>query len=212
MGGNRMFKKSVPSLIIALTGGIGSGKSTVANLFSDLGVPIIDADHISREIVTPGSDLLKKIIDYFGESYLDPSGNLNRSLLRTRIFESPTDRQWLENILHPEIYNNMKAKIKTLKSTKTSYFYIICVIPLLFETGKPDFIDKVFVVDADEASQIDRIISRDKLTKIQAETSLKTQCSRDVRLKNADEIIENNGDLAYLKTQVLKLDQKYRLS
>jgi dephospho-CoA kinase len=199
-------------LIIALTGGIGSGKSTAASFFSDLGVPIIDADQLSRELVMPGSEILKEIITYFGQDYLDTTGNLNRHKLRQRIFEFPEDRQWLERILHPKIYALMKAKIKALflLPDQKNIPYIICVIPLLFETGKPDFIDCVLVIDTEESAQITRAVQRDNLTESQVQNSLKSQCNREIRLKGADDIIDNNGDAAQLKSQVLKLDQKYR--
>jgi dephospho-CoA kinase len=172
--------------VIALTGGIGSGKSTVADLFSALGVPVIDADALSRQLVVPGSECLKKIVDYFGKEYLDKSGRLKRRKLRTRIFTFP-DRM-------------MKAKLAEINAP-----YVICVIPLLVETEKPDFIDKIIVVDTDEISQIMRITSRDQLTHIQAKTILKSQSSREMRAKLADEVIYNNSDLAELKIQVNKL-------
>jgi dephospho-CoA kinase len=186
--------------VIALTGGIGSGKSTVADLFSALGVPVIDADALSRQLVVPGSECLKKIVDYFGKEYLDKSGRLKRRKLRTRIFTFPEDRLWLEKLLHPEIYRMMKAKLAEINAP-----YVICVIPLLVETEKPDFIDKIIVVDTDEISQIMRITSRDQLTHIQAKTILKSQSSREMRAKLADEVIYNNSDLAELKIQVNKL-------
>src|SRR5262245_56530377 len=115
-------------LVVALTGGIGSGKSTVARLFSDQGAPVIDADQLSREAVMPGSDLLAKIIAHFGKNYLDKTGHLIRHQLRARIFANPEDRRWLEEILHPEIYARMKEKLNALSIAHRQHAisYIIC--------------------------------------------------------------------------------------
>lgn len=201
------------ALTIVLTGGIASGKSTVADLFSELGIPIIDADQISRELVQPGSIILDKIIAYFGKEYLNQKNNkntLNRSKLRERIFNFPKDREWLENLLHPEVYRIIQERIQA--QSTNSIPYIICVIPLYFETQKPEDIkfDKIFVVDTDEKLQIFRLMERDHITLDQAKNILETQSHRDARLDGADEIIQNNGDLKLLKTQILKIDKKYR--
>jgi dephospho-CoA kinase len=205
LDGKRFLKlhKTLP-LIIALTGGIGSGKSTVANLFADLGVPIIDADQISRELVVSGSPLLEKITSYFGNRYIDDLGNLLREKLRSRIFESEKDRLWLESLLHPAIYEIIKERAKAQKVP-----YVICVIPLLFETDRPDFIDKVIVVDLAEELQIKRVSERDNISEEEIRAIINSQCSRKERLKKADEIIKNNGDIALLKLQVGKIHKKY---
>lgn len=198
-------------MAVVLTGGIASGKSTVANLFSALGIPIIDADQISRELVQPGSVLLDKIIHHFGRNYLCDN-SLDRSKLRERIFNFPEDRQWLENLLHPEIYSVIQEKIlgSRLRGNDGAP-YIICVIPLYVETQKPDDMkfDKIFVVDTEEKFQISRLIERDKMTVEQAKNILKSQSPREARLKSADEIIVNNGDIDSLKAQIVKIDKKY---
>jgi len=206
-------------LAIVLTGGIASGKSTVAHLFSDLGIPIIDADQISRELVQPGSVFLDKVIDYFGKDYLiveDNKNHLNRSKLRERIFNFPKDRAWLENLLHPEVYKIIRERIqeRITKQTTHSIPYIICMIPLYFEAKKPDDMrfDKIIVIDAEEKLQISRLMQRDDMTELQAKNILKSQHGREARLKGADEIVTNNNDLSLLKAQVLKIDQKYRTS
>ena len=211
------MRRSYP-LTIVLTGGIASGKSTVADLFADLGIPIIDADQISRELVQPGSIILDKIIGYFGKEYLiideDHKNHLNRSKLRERIFNFPEDRQWLENLLHPEVYKIMRERIqeKIKSHIKNPVPYIICVIPLYFEAKRPDNIifDKIIVIDVPQKLQISRLMQRDHIDQSQAENILKSQATRQTRLINADKIITNTGDLDFLQSQIVKIDQKYR--
>lgn len=191
-------------LKIALTGGIGSGKSTVAKLFADLGVDVIDADSIAHQLVTSGKPALKLIVDHFGTKFLDKNGKLDRKQLRELIFHDAKQKKWLEQLLHPLIYQEMEKRINKVKSP-----YCILVIPLLFETACPKFVDRVLVIDTKEELQIQRIIKRDKLPIEEINLIISAQASRETRLQQADDIIINNGSLANLKEQVKKLHQKY---
>jgi dephospho-CoA kinase len=191
--------------IIALTGAIGTGKSTVAKMFEELGVPVIDADKISHSLTGTNSDIIEMIISHFGNDYCDEKKNLNRAKLRQRIFESSEDKLWLEQLLHPKIYTKIREQIETIKTRSSKTPYIIIVIPLLFETGKPDFIDEVWNIDTQKNEQISRLLARDNMTKSSAEKIIAQQYSREKRLKMADKIILNNGDLTQLRTQILKI-------
>lgn len=191
-------------LIIGLTGGIGTGKSTVAALFAKLAVPIIDADDISRELVQPGKPVLAKIVEYFGNDIIDASGQLRRRELRNRIFADQHAKQWLESQLHPEIYQTMKNVIKNYQNP-----YLIMVIPLLLEVGRSDFIDRVLVVDAPEALQLSRVGRRDKADVKQISAIMQSQLPRAQRLVQADDVIINDSDELHLQQQVLTLHEKY---
>lgn len=191
-------------LIIGLTGGIGTGKSTVAGYFAQLGIPVIDADRIARELVIPGSPVLREIADAFGTELVLPDGNLDRPQLRQQIFSDPERRRQLEAILHPRIYAEMRRRMQTLHAA-----YCILVIPLLLETGKTGLVDRILVVDAPEISQRERVISRDGMSEDILEAILRTQISRSERLRAADDIIVNNTDLADLRDQVATLHRRY---
>ena len=191
-------------LIIGLTGGIGSGKSTVADMFRLLGVPVIDTDVISRQLVEPGQDALDEIITTFGNTILQ-DGMLDRSKVREIIFAESDKRQQLENILHPKIRDEVKNQL-----TNVSYPYVIIVIPLLAEKGKYDFIDRVLVVDCNEQLQLQRAMGRDNQHQKQIESIIKSQATRQQRLDLADDVIRNESDLNYLSRAVEKLDQSYR--
>ncbi len=185
-------------LTIGLTGGIGSGKSTVADFFEKLNVPIIDADKISHALTQPDTDITKKIIKHFGNS--------DRKQLRDIIFSNPIEKKWLENLLHPEIRKIMKEKIANVKSP-----YCICVIPLLAESTSIDFIDRILVIESSPELQISRAKMRDNSTADSIKAILASQASDLLRRKIADDIIINNGELEALKKQVLKLHQRYLL-
>ena len=191
-------------LVIGLTGGIGSGKSTVADLFIQLGVPVIDTDIISRQLVEPGTPALEEIKTQF-EKTLTPGGELDRSKLRQIIFTEPKKRQQLENILHPRIQDEVRNQL-----AKYSSSYAIVVIPLLTEKGKWSFIDRVLVVDCDENLQMQRTIERDEQDVEQVKSILKSQASRQQRLAIADDIITNESDITHLQIEVEQLDKKYR--
>lgn len=185
-------------LTIGLTGGIGSGKSTVADFFEKLNVPIIDADKISHALTQPDTDITKKIIKHFGNS--------DRKQLRDIIFSNPIEKKWLENLLHPEIRKIMKEKIANVKSP-----YCICVIPLLAESTSIDFIDRILVIESSPELQIARAKMRDNSTADCIKAILASQASDLLRRKIADDIIINKGDLKALKKQVLEFHQRYLL-
>jgi dephospho-CoA kinase len=189
---------------IALTGGIASGKSTVANLFAALGVPIVDTDVLAREVVAPGTPLLRQITDHFGMQVQSGDGSLDRQELRKRIFEDPEQRKWLEALLHPAIRELTDAHCKTATGP-----YVIVAIPLLVETGGEARFDRILVVDCEPELQLARLTARDGSTREEAERMLAAQAPRTARLAVADDVIHNDGDLAQLRDQVEKLHFQY---
>lgn len=190
---------------VALTGGIASGKTAVSDMFDELGVTVIDADVIAREVVAKGSEALKAIVEHFGEQVLTESGALDRHKLRTKVFSNEQERLWLNNLLHPLIRVEMKRRQDVADSV-----YSISVIPLLFESGQYKDYDRVLVVDCPEAVQLERLMMRDQSTKEQAQAILDKQASRHQRLSIADDVIVNDSDLHSLKQSVIKLDNQYR--
>ena len=191
--------------VIALTGGIGSGKSTVAELFAKLGTPIIDADLIARELTHIDQSAYKDIVNHFNEKQiLKADQTLNRNKLREIIFEDQKERQWLENLLHPLIQEKIADEIK-----KVSAPYCIVVIPLLFEVTPYNFIDRILVVDSPEEQQIARVIARDKTNSALIKKILKSQISRQQRISGADDIIVNENRISDLVPQVEKLHRIY---
>ncbi|WP_311791529.1 MULTISPECIES: dephospho-CoA kinase [Pantoea] len=189
---------------VALTGGIGSGKSTIANAFAALGVPIIDADVIAREVVEPGSAALQKIAERHGNGILTEEGTLNRARLRDIIFRSPDEKTWLNNLLHPLI----NARTQQLKALTTAP-YVLWVVPLLVENGLQRQADRVLVVDVDEATQLMRTIQRDGIDRQQAQNILSAQATRSARLAVADDVINNSGTPDEALPQVAALHQRY---
>jgi len=195
---------SRPPFRVALTGGIASGKSTVANLFAELGVPLIDTDVIAREVVEPGRPALAAIVAAFGPGVLDAQGCLDRRRMRERIFADPTAKQGLEAILHPAIRAEMERQ-----SRVTGGPYQVLVIPLLAESGRRDHVDRVLLVDVPEALQVQRLALRDGVSREQAEAALNAQATRAERLAIADDVIQNSGRVDELKQQVRALHEKY---
>ena len=191
-------------LVIGLTGGIGSGKSTVADLFRQLGVPVIDTDIISRQLVEPGKPALEEIKNNFGDVF-HKNGELDRAKLRQVIFNNPEKRQQLENILHPRVLDQVKVQLADLQSD-----YVIIVIPLLAEKGEWTFIDRVLVVDCTEEKQLQRSMNRDSQSEQQIKSIIKSQASRQQRLAIADDIISNESELDNLRLDVQQLDKKYQ--
>jgi len=189
---------------IGLTGGIASGKSTVANLFAALGVPIVDTDVLSREVVAPGSPLLRQITDHFGMQLQSEDGTLNRQELRKRIFADPEQRKWLEALLHPAIRKLTDARCEAATGP-----YVIVAIPLLVETSGEDRFDRVLVVDCEPKLQLARLIARDGTGREEALRTLAAQATREQRLAVADDVIHNDGDIAHLRDQVEKLHRQY---
>lgn len=192
-------------LSIGLTGGIGSGKTAVSDAFAKLGVQIIDTDILSRELVRPGSATLKKITEYFGNSILLESGELDRRRLRDIIFTDLEKKTWLEQLLHPEISQLVHKALAACTGD-----YVMVVVPLLFETGQYAFLDRVLVVDSPENLQLQRVLARDKTNPVQAERIMAEQLGRLQRLALADDIIVNDGSLADLQEKVNELHEQYR--
>jgi len=189
---------------VGLTGGIACGKSTVANLFAALGVPIIDTDLLAREVVTPGSPLLREITAHFGMQVLGSDGSLDRQELRARIFADPAQRQWLDALMHPAIRELTDARTEAATGP-----YVIVAIPLLVETGGAARFERVLVVDCDPKLQVARLAARDGNSREQAERILAAQASRAERLAVAHDVIHNDGDIAALRDQVEKLHRQY---
>jgi len=193
-----------PRLSIGLTGGIASGKSTVARRFSELGVPVIDADAAARAVVAPGRPGLAQVLARFGKSVLDPRAELDRQALRERIFADAHARRDLEAILHPLIREEM-ARLAAAASGP----YLIMAIPLLIEGGPRDDLDRILVVDLDETRQLARIVSRDGVSMAQARAILTAQASRAERLAKADDVLENAGSVEDLRAGVDRLHERY---
>ena len=193
-------------LRIGLTGGIGSGKSTVAELFAARGVPVIDADAIARELVEPGQPALAEIVASFGTDCIDAEGRLDRARLRERVFNDAAQREHLEAILHPRIRAVMAERTATQSTA-----YVLLVIPLLFESGQRDLVDRVLVVDVPVELQRARVSARDHLTDVQIDAILAAQVQRNLRINGADDVIDNSGDAAGLERQVDALHHHYLL-
>jgi dephospho-CoA kinase len=192
-------------LIIGLTGGIGSGKTTLTDFFSQLGVEIIDADIIAREVVEVGSPALIEIAKYFGDDYLLSDGKLNRILLRNRIFSNEVDKCWLNKLLHPLIRSNIVRQTKAAAST-----YCILVAPLLIENNLNVLVDRVLVVDVHEKTQLNRAMLRDNNSEEEIKAIIASQTSRTSRLQVANDIINNDkSSLSEIKAAVFDLDKKY---
>jgi len=190
---------------IGLTGGIASGKSAVADLFSKLGVPIIDTDVIAREVVQPGQPALDEIRSRFGEHMIDAAGNLDRAALREAIFSDDQARLDLEAILHPRIGAETRRQAEAAEGA-----YQVIVVPLLTSSPLIRFVDRVLVVDCDEATQLQRLLARDSESIDQARRILAAQASREDRLRIADDVIDNDRGLRDLRRAVTALDREYR--
>lgn len=189
---------------IGLTGGIGSGKSAVADCFYRLEVPVIDADLITRELVRPGTPALGEIAETFGKDVLQANGSLDRARLRQRIFNDAAARKRVEAILHPRVRDEIARQTSLLSAP-----YCIIVIPLLLESGQQDLVDRILVVDAPESLQIERTMDRDQVNREQVEKIVASQASREQRLAIADDVIENNGTLEDLAQKVEALHARY---
>jgi dephospho-CoA kinase len=195
-----------PALLIALTGGIASGKSAVAEEFAKLGVPVLDTDQIARDVVAPGSQALGQLVAEFGPEILDADGRLNRAYMRARVFSDPEQRRKLEAITHPAIRAELARR-----SAAAGGDYQVHVIPLLVETGRAEAYDRVLVVDCPEDAQMARLMARDGTSREQAEEMLAAQASREERLNAAHDVIENTGTLADLQRFVQTLHRNYAL-
>lgn len=196
-------------LIIGLTGGIGSGKSTVSQHFESLGVPIIDADVIARELVTPGQPALEEIVEEFGTEILAADGTLNRTQLRHQVFDSAEDRKKLEAILHPKVRDSMHQQVNALVDSTTPPAYCILSIPLLIESGWTNLIQRVLVIDTSLDQQRQRASQRDGLNAAQIDAVIRSQIDGETRLAAADDVIHNDTDIPALLAHVEDLHQQY---
>lgn len=194
--------------VVGLTGGIGSGKSTIADYFAELNVPMIDADVVARQVVEKGSPLLAQIHARFGDSVLTEEGELNRSALRQRVFADEAEKNWLNALVHPAIRTEM---LRQLDQTEADY--VLWVVPLLIENGLTEFCDRVLVVDVPPEIQLKRASARDNSQIETIKNIIKAQVSREERLTHADEVIDNSPPLAEnaenLKQQVQQLHTRY---
>lgn len=190
--------------IVALSGGIASGKTTVANLFAQRGVPIVDADIIARQVVEKGSLTLATLAQHFGQHILTPCGELNRSKLRDIIFQDPNERMWLNHYLHPIIHAETEKQLSQI-----TYPYVIWVVPLLIENNLHLRANRVLIIDTPTEVQIARLQKRDNIDENLAKNMLLSQASNDERISYADDIIVNNGQISALSSQIEQLHSKY---
>ncbi|GIU03271.1 dephospho-CoA kinase [Shewanella sp. c952] len=190
--------------IVGLTGGIGSGKTTVANLFADLGVVLVDADIVAREVVNPGSEGLAAIVEHFGAEILLSDGHLDRSMLRERIFNNDEQRLWLNGLLHPLIRETMLNNCKEAQSN-----YVIMVVPLLFENGLDRLVHRTLLVDISPQQQQQRTMARDDVSAKQVQNIIGSQATRAEKLSKADDVIDNQGEISALKCKVNALNSLY---
>ena len=191
-------------LKVGLTGGIGCGKSTVAKIFADLNIPVLDADQIAHRLVEKGQPALAQIQQAFGTAILNPDGSLNRKNLRELVFSDTKQKQKLESILHPLIYKTLQAELEQLNAP-----YCIISIPLLFETGMTHFVDRILVIDCPVETQIERVKIRDNLTIERIQSIIDNQVSRAFRKAKADDLIDNSTTDYRLAEQVKKLHNLY---
>ena len=190
---------------IGLTGGIGSGKSTVAALFKECGVTVIDSDEISHQLTQLGGGAIAAIRAAFGDGYIDASGALDRQKMRQLVFSDPAAKQRLEGILHPLIRAQMLAQSEAARSSP----YLLLVVPLLFEAGYHKLVQRTLIVDCAEATQVARAMRRSGLDEQGVRAIMAQQFSRAERLERADDVIQNDGDLQSLRQQVEWSHQRY---
>ena len=194
------------SLIIGLTGGIASGKSTVCKFFSNLSVPIIDADQISHDLTKINGSAYSEVIEYFGENITGENGDIDRKKLGTIVFNSKSKKEKLESIIHPKVLSTIQAEIKSRRGE-----YKIIEVPLLIESGFQEFTNRILVVDCSTETQMERLMKRDEVTEEYAKNILSNQIDRETRLKFANEIVinEKNNSLLKLEDQVKKIHNFY---
>lgn len=193
------------ALVIGLTGGIASGKTTVANLFQQqFGIEVVDADVVAREVVEPCSAGLNAIVERFGNQILTPQGSLDRAQLREIIFSQPNEKQWINALLHPMIRQRMQHQLQQVQSP-----YALLVIPLMVENNLQSLANKVIVVDVEPEIQIARTMHRDGVDAKQAESILASQATREQRLAIADYVIKNSTENQKLLPQITELHQKF---
>lgn len=191
-------------LKVGLTGGIGCGKTTVSQLFANHGIPTIDADLIAHQVVAVGQPALQRIADTFGKLSLNHDGSLNRVYIRELVFTQPEQKQKLEAIIHPLVFETIKTQVSKLNTA-----YCLISIPLLFETQTASEVDRVLVIDCPVETQVSRIMARDGLTKERILSIIATQVSHEFRVQHANDIILNDQDAPALAQQVEKLHNFY---
>jgi dephospho-CoA kinase len=184
-------------LIIGLTGGIGSGKTAASNEFEALGISIVDADIVAREVVEPGRPALQEIAEHFGKEILSEDGTLNRATLRNIIFSSEEQKSWLENLLHPIIRTEITKQLEAAQSP-----YVILVSPLLFETDQAELVERILLIDVPVEIQLARASERDQNSTEQIQKIIDKQLPRDYKLEHSNDVICNDQDLDYLRTRV----------
>lgn len=194
-------------IIIGLTGGIGCGKSEASKIFINLGIDVIDADKIARDIVFPGSQTLKKIEKHFGDSIITPSGGLDRVKLREIIFRDENEKKWLEELTHPIILNAISQKLNEPKKNKE--LYRILEFPLLLKKPQYQNLNRLLLIDASPDLQLERAMLRDNNKKELVKTIMKNQMNQKQRRLLADDIIDNEGSLFDLKDKIISLHKKY---
>lgn len=191
-------------MIIGLTGGIGSGKSAAADYFIDLGIDVIDADIVAKNVLSINSNGYNLFVKDFGEEYLNDNKEINRELLRKEIFSDEIKKKRLENIVHPNVRSNISDFINNSRSP-----YCIIMVPLIFETNSSKNYDRILVIDCDVETQIQRSALRDNQSIKEIKKIIHLQASRDQRLSIADDVISNISTLTNLKAEILKLHDKY---
>jgi len=189
---------------IGLTGGIASGKSTVADVFIELGAAVVDTDAVAREVVAPGESGLEAVATEFGSDILLPNGELDRRALRSIVFRDPQRRETLESILHPLIRARTLQVIASLEAP-----YVVVVVPLLLETGFAELVERILVVDCPEAQQLERLRQRDDVGESEAQAMLAAQIDRQTRLARAHDVIDNSGSIESTRAQVKALHERY---
>lgn len=193
------------NFIVGLTGGIGSGKTTVANIFAEYGITIVDADIIARDVVAIGSPALSHISAHFGPEFIHPGGQLNRVLLRKQIFSNEADKLWLNNLLHPLIREQLIRQLSEAQSP-----YCLLVAPLLIENNLITLVNRVLVVDVSEETQVNRTTTRDNNSADQVQAIIASQASRETKQKHADDLLNNDShSIEELKSSITKLHQHY---
>jgi len=191
--------------VVGLTGGIGSGKTTVADHFARLGIALVDTDLIARELVAPGERALAQIVAHFGETLQQADGTLDRAALRQRVFAQPEERRWLEALLHPLIRQRTRERLRAATSP-----YALLVSPLLLETDQHRLVDHILVIDLPVEQQLQRTMARDDNDKEQVAAIIASQIERQQRLARADSVLDNSRSLATLPQRVAALDAYFR--
>ena len=190
--------------VLGITGGIGSGKTAVTDIFSKFNIDVIDADIASRKAVEKGSSCLKEIEDHFGSEMILEDGNLDRQKLREVIFDKEEEKDWLEQLLHPQILKIINSELAESKT-----IYTILVSPLLFETGQNKLCSRILLVDVEEKLQISRASKRDNVSEEQIKNIIEAQMSRSDKISLANDIVTNNGSLEDLKKEIISLHHNY---